>query len=205
MPLPPAASGAPRKSSGWVWIVGLAGLVIAGMLVTIWLQFRPEQNGDRAVSQKASPTTAKTSGASTMSRSAPSPFAETGKQPAVSPPHDVAKDPEAPKVESPAGPAPAATHVEPSFNCSKAATPIEQLICRDPRLAQLDLAMSTAYRGVLESLPPGKRRAFQMAHAKWFTHYSETCNASADDDQRSSCIVNFLTEHTRDLKKRIRP
>ena len=42
----------------------------------------------------------------------------------------------------------ALTVVAPSFNCSKASTAVEKLICADEQLAHLDAAMALAYRNM---------------------------------------------------------
>ncbi len=94
--------------------------------------------------------------------------------------------------------------VLPSFDCAKARTPDELLICRNSQLAQLDVEMVAAYQHALENLPPDARRDLERAHLKWFINYSRTCNASADEEQRISCIANFLEQHSGELKKRDR-
>jgi uncharacterized protein len=47
----------------------------------------------------------------------------------------------------------AAQDVQPSFNCTKARSPTEKLLCSDANLSQLDLALSQAYK---EALQQGK-------------------------------------------------
>jgi uncharacterized protein len=62
-----------------------------------------------------------------------------------------------------------------SFDCAKAATPTEKLICGDPRLSQLDAQLALAYRRALAgAAEPDKVRAEQR------TWLRTECKACAD-------------------------
>ncbi len=90
--------------------------------------------------------------------------------------------------------------VQPSFNCTKARTRVELLICRDSRLAGLDAEMVSTHNQVLSRLSPDARLEFRRQHLAWFKDYSRTCNQSPDDADRATCVANRLSAHTAELK-----
>jgi uncharacterized protein YecT (DUF1311 family) len=92
------------------------------------------------------------------------------------------------------------TAVKPSFDCGKAGTRVEVLICHDSRLAGLELAMVAAYKQALSHLSPNGQTALKRDHSAWFRTYSRTCNASADDEERARCVAQFLKVHTAELE-----
>jgi len=95
-----------------------------------------------------------------------------------------------------------ATPPKPSFDCAKATTSVEQLICHDSRLADLELDMAAAYKRALGRLSGNGQLALKRDHAAWFGNYSRTCNASANDDDRAKCVTRFLTDHAAELNNR---
>ena len=90
--------------------------------------------------------------------------------------------------------------VRPSFDCAKAITPTEQLICSDAALAQMDNAMTAAYRDALERLPAERKIVLRREHSEWFTQYSRDCNAVASERARWDCVVQHLAAHTKSLE-----
>jgi len=91
----------------------------------------------------------------------------------------------------------------PSFDCGKAHTSVELLICRDGNLALLEREMVSSFNKVLNALPDDAARlAFRQEHLAWFKNYSRTCKQSANDVDRAACIANFLSARTRALKNR---
>lgn len=95
-----------------------------------------------------------------------------------------------------------AAPLKPSFDCAKASTQVELQICRDGRLAALDVDMVTAYKQVLSRLSPDGQLALRRDHAAWLRNYSRTCNASTNDEDRARCVSRFLADHTAELNKR---
>ena len=93
----------------------------------------------------------------------------------------------------------AAGSAHPSFDCAKAATPVELLICRDDRLAALDVEAAAAYKQALSRLSPEGQLALRRDHLAWFKDYSRTCNQSANDDDRTACVARFLSGHDAEL------
>jgi uncharacterized protein len=57
-------------------------------------------------------------------------------------------------------------HAGASFDCSKAATPVEQAICADPALADLDGKVAAAYTSALQKLAADPKRRAELAAAQ---------------------------------------
>lgn len=95
----------------------------------------------------------------------------------------------------------------PSFDCGKAKTEVEMMICKDHDLSVQERQMAAAYQDVLTALPDADKQAFRRQHFEWFKSYTQACNASAatgtENDLRS-CISRYLTDHTRELRIRTR-
>ena len=105
-----------------------------------------------------------------------------------------ANTPSAPNTYQPA--------VRPSFDCGKARTRVELLICRDGRLANFEADMASTYHQTLNRLPQDAQVSLRREHLAWFKNYSRTCNRSANDVDRAACIEGFLSAHTAELKNR---
>jgi hypothetical protein len=88
--------------------------------------------------------------------------------------------------------------IKPSFDCAKASTNVELLICHDGSLAELELKMAAAYKQALQRLPADRQSALRRDHAAWFRNYARTCNAAADSD-RMGCVTRYLSAHTAEL------
>jgi uncharacterized protein YecT (DUF1311 family) len=82
----------------------------------------------------------------------------------------------------------------PSFDCGKAATPVERLICQDVELSFLDSQMANSYRMALKDAPPDRKEIIRRQQAEWFADYSRTCNAPLSDGQRWDCVDRFLSD-----------
>ncbi len=93
----------------------------------------------------------------------------------------------------------------PSFDCGKAKTQVEKMICRDDGLIAEERQMTTAYKTALDALPEPDKQAFRHQHFEWFKKYSQACNtigASATDNDLRACISRYLIDHTRELQAR---
>jgi uncharacterized protein len=84
-----------------------------------------------------------------------------------------------------AAPTPAAkTAAKPSFDCAKASTGAERLICSDPDLAALDVKLMADYRDLISDNHPGaacpeckaKNVAGQRA---WIRNVRNACSSAA--------------------------
>jgi hypothetical protein len=91
--------------------------------------------------------------------------------------------------------------IQPSFDCARATTKVELLICHDGGLAELELKMADAYKQALQRVSADRQAALRRDHAEWFRDYARTCNAAADSD-RESCVSRYLTAHTSELNNR---
>lgn len=88
----------------------------------------------------------------------------------------------------------------PSFDCSKANTPSERLVCRDPELAALDRTLSAVFRGMVGQLTSEDALALRRDQAEWFKTYAHDCNSAASDAQRWDCIDARLRSRIEQLK-----
>ena len=82
----------------------------------------------------------------------------------------------------------------PSFDCEKAVSPTELLICRDFELSFLDRQVAESYRMVLNGASRERKEIIQRQQANWFTEYSRACNAALSDGERRDCIDQHLNE-----------
>jgi uncharacterized protein YecT (DUF1311 family) len=82
----------------------------------------------------------------------------------------------------------------PSFDCTKAVTPVERLICQDARLSFLDSQMAESYRTVLKGASAERKEIIRRRQAEWFADYSHTCNAPLSETQRRDCIDRYLSD-----------
>ncbi len=96
--------------------------------------------------------------------------------------------------------------ITPTFDCAKAATAAERLICQDRDLAGAERAMVTAHDALVARLSTDQLQAFRREHLEWFKTFSRTCNAMARSGASTSelkeCIKRFLSEHTAELRSR---
>ena len=82
----------------------------------------------------------------------------------------------------------------PSFDCTKAVTPVERLICQDVELSFLDRQMANSYQMVLKGASAGRKEIIRRQQAEWFADYSRTCNAPLSETQRRDCIDRYLSD-----------
>ncbi|MGF6923114.1 uncharacterized protein OKW28_007311 [Paraburkholderia sp. 40] len=71
--------------------------------------------------------------------------------------------------------APALPAQGPSFDCTRAATAQERLICQDPELSGMDRKMYTLYRSALGATSPTAR----AAQREWLAHSRNVCQDKA--------------------------
>jgi uncharacterized protein len=74
-------------------------------------------------------------------------------------------------MPSPQTTAPAAA--APSFDCAKASTGVERLICRDAGLASRDRALAAAYAKALKAWPESLQAEQRAAHQDWIDGRNE--------------------------------
>lgn len=67
-----------------------------------------------------------------------------------------------------------------SFDCSRARTPLEHLVCKDLSLSRLDGEMGKVLRRRMVELPPEQRPPFLAMHRRWLRFRLLTCDLSLD-------------------------
>jgi uncharacterized protein YecT (DUF1311 family) len=67
-----------------------------------------------------------------------------------------------------------------SFDCAKAATPLEKAICSDEKLGQADIVLERAYRPLLRSTPAGKRSQIVDLQKAWRVGVEKKCAVGKD-------------------------
>ena len=74
---------------------------------------------------------------------------------------------------------------EPSFDCAKAEGQVQQLVCSDDGLAELDRQLATAYQTALETLPPDDVSQTKAQQRGWIKGRDECWKA----DEVSQCVT----------------
>jgi uncharacterized protein len=87
------------------------------------------------------------------------------------------------------------TSTSPSFDCSKATTPVEKLICTNPELSKLDVGLAEMYKEAVS-----KDRSIRDDQRAWNVEKNKCtdvdCLKSAYED-RISELTNFIVRHDR--------
>ena len=60
-----------------------------------------------------------------------------------------------------------ASAASPSFNCAKASSTVEKLICNDAELADLDRSLASLYDVVLKNTPAGEQKMLKAEQRGW--------------------------------------
>ncbi len=92
----------------------------------------------------------------------------------------------------------------PSFNCLKAKTAGEKMICLDAELSRSDLAMANAYERLKKSETPESFPTLQNAQRAWNAYVMEDCDATApmpEDIGEKKRIDICLTDHYGDRER----
>ena len=78
----------------------------------------------------------------------------------------------------------------PSFDCAKASTEMEEVICADPAVARLDREVADAYAWRLAWAQPEEKPGLKQTQRDWLAERDKTCGA-VGGAQRTRC----LSEH----------
>lgn len=87
----------------------------------------------------------------------------------------------------------AAEEIKPSFDCAKAKTRVEKLICSDAELAKLDREMSSEYRTLVsdKTLDGELKEILKNNQKKWLDSREKTpCLEKEDVSEQQKCIKN---------------
>ena len=93
--------------------------------------------------------------------------------------------------------APAATP-NPSFDCAKASHEIEELICKDAELADLDRSLADLYAVVLKNTPTGEQKTLKAEQRGWVKGRND-CWKSSDE---RGCVKREYEARISELKDR---
>ncbi len=92
-----------------------------------------------------------------------------------------------------ASPAAADKHVRPSFDCTKAATPVEKAICGDELLAELDQSVDALYRAIRTAAAPEPRRRIEDEQRRWLAARDTRC---ARDKAIAECLDRLYRQRS---------
>jgi uncharacterized protein YecT (DUF1311 family) len=92
-----------------------------------------------------------------------------------------------------------------SFDCAKAATPVEKTICTDKDLSAEDEAMAKAYQAAMVQLSPEGRAALRDSQRQFLTYASVECSDAApkdmpDDKTHAGCLTRRFRDRTDALR-----
>ena len=109
------------------------------------------------------------------------------------------RDDEKPKEESPTVVASApAAKANPSFDCAKASHEVEELICKDAELADLDRSLADLYAVVLKNTPASEQKMLKAEQRGWVKGRNDCWKSS---DQRG-CVKSEYEVRISELRDR---
>ena len=83
----------------------------------------------------------------------------------------------------------------PSFDCTKAKTAGEKIICTDAALAASDKKLGVAYRALKSALSPESFATFQTGQRAWLSYAMKSCGADAPSPNAGSVAECLKTEY----------
>ncbi len=92
-----------------------------------------------------------------------------------------------------------------SFDCMKARSSMEKLICSDAELSALDETLAMAYAAARDKLSPSAAKVFTTGQLSWLRFHSTYCFVSydaskADSVQAKRCLVEAYSERIKEFK-----
>jgi uncharacterized protein len=87
-----------------------------------------------------------------------------------------------------------------SFECEKAKTWIEKLICEDEDLTDLDRKMSASYKELISFLSPQDKREVKENQIEWLKARDKACNIIKIDEAVRSYLDSYYSERIAELK-----
>ena len=92
-----------------------------------------------------------------------------------------------------------------SFDCTKARSPMEQLICADTELSSLDESLAKNYSLAKEKLSPNAAKIFTAGQLSWLRFHSAYCFVSYDASKVDAayakrCLMDAYFERIKDFK-----
>lgn len=92
-----------------------------------------------------------------------------------------------------------------SFDCTKARSPMEQLICADTELSALDESLAKNYTTAKEKLSPSAIKIFTTGQLSWLRFHSTYCfvnydASKADAAHAKRCLMDAYFERIKEFK-----
>lgn len=92
-----------------------------------------------------------------------------------------------------------------SFDCAKAGTPLEKLICATPELSRSDEVLAKAYATALGGLSEEAKKIVQGTQRDWLAYAPLSCSPDAKplesfDADQTACVNSAFTSRIRDLE-----
>jgi uncharacterized protein YecT (DUF1311 family) len=92
--------------------------------------------------------------------------------------------------------------VKASFDCAKARTKLEQLICSSDVIGGEDIDLSAAYRKAFNSTAPDARAALVASENGWLTYVAKSCIGNAiGDNESKDCAEQAFSDRADQLKR----
>lgn len=92
----------------------------------------------------------------------------------------------------------------PSFDCAKARTPDEKLICASPELSRADVALAESFRALLDAADPADRDAVKTEQRQWVSARNRHCGLAASTRVTGQNRVEFVSCLEREYSGRTR-
>ena len=92
--------------------------------------------------------------------------------------------------------------VKASFDCGKARTELEQLICSSDTIGNEDIDLSAAYREALASSAPEVRKVLVASESGWLSYVAKSCIGKAiGRDASKLCAEQAFSDRADQLKR----
>jgi uncharacterized protein YecT (DUF1311 family) len=92
--------------------------------------------------------------------------------------------------------------VKASFDCARARTKLEQLICSSDVIGGEDIDLSETYRKVFNSAAPEARKALIASENGWLTYVAKACiGVAIGDFESKSCAEQAFSDRADQLKR----
>jgi uncharacterized protein YecT (DUF1311 family) len=92
--------------------------------------------------------------------------------------------------------------VKASFDCGKARTKLEQLICSSDVIGGEDIDLSAAYRKAFNSAAPDARKALVASENGWLSYVAKSCIGGAiGDNDSKDCAEQAFSDRADQLKR----
>ncbi len=88
----------------------------------------------------------------------------------------------------------------PSFDCTKATTEVEKLICSDDELAKLDVEMNKSYHAFMKTLDEEYyRNKLKKKQREWLDYRGKLSCFNTNDNKKTTCLKNVYRVRINDL------